>query len=619
MSRWDVSKYLLAIKSLFWPWAPVFFYGLVMAGLVLLKYEYFLYADFDLAVHAQALWNIAQGDWRSSILGTGYLGNHVHLINLLVLPVGLFFPVAQSLLVLQTVAFALSAVPVFLTARYFLDTVSARWILLVYLLYPGLWYSSLYEFHPTCFAALFLAWMLYFYVRQDFNRTMFWAGMGMLCQENIALVVMFTGVLSLVDRRGWKWVLIPFLSGWVYFFVCVFWVLPSLAGDRLNLFSIYARWGSSPNEVFWSFLTRPWEVVLMLLGKERLVYLFSLFWPLCFIPVLGSRALIPILPLFLQHMLSGRSAELSLEFHYTAEMLPFLVLALVTGVPRLERFIRPKVSLVIVALLTVTSWILGPRMELLRILNAVRYPQKKQLMSEAVARVDNSKPLLASFAFLSHTAERRELYSFHHVLEGTYTFSLRPFDLPDGTEQALIDFDDNFLSWEPAFDEPNSRLLFYMQDWSSHEVWDSVVLFRKGQKSEISPLWEKLSQESAAGPYTRMQILPGVSLQVRKSQRFDKERQHLELFWVVTGNPGRDMNRFFWIGDWQKGAARMVSVPLLYRAYPSRFWKSGDVFRENVYLRLEGAERSCPDLPFYIMLTDKNTGELLKILQIYLK
>ena len=90
MSRWDVSKYFLAIKSLFWPWAPVFFYGLVMAGLVPLKYEYFLYADFDLAVHAQALWNIAQGDWKSSILGTGYLGNHVHLINLLVLPFGLF-------------------------------------------------------------------------------------------------------------------------------------------------------------------------------------------------------------------------------------------------------------------------------------------------------------------------------------------------------------------------------------------------------------------------------------------------------------------------------------------------------------------------------------------------
>ena len=464
MIRQDVLKHLSAVRMVLWPWAPVFFYSLVMVGLVLLKYEYFLYGDFDLAVHAQALWNIAQGDWTSSVLGTGYLGNHVHLINLLVLPFVPFSPVAQSLLVLQTVAFALSAVPVFLTARYFLDTVSARWILFVYLLYPGLWYSNLYEFHPTCFAALFLAWMLYFYVRHDFNRTMFWAGMGMLCQENIALVVMFTGVLSLVDRRGWKWVLIPFLSGLVYFFVCIYWVLPSLAGDRINLFSIYARWGTSPNEVFWSFLTRPWEVVAMLLGKERLVYLFSLFWPLCFIPFLGSRGLIPVLPLFLQHMLSGRSAELVLEFHYTAEMLPFLIFALILGAPRLARFVRIKVTLAVVFLLTATSWVLGPRMEVSRVLEALRQPQKKQLMSEVMGRVDNSQPLLTSFSFLSHAAERRELYSFHHVLDGTYTFSLRPFELPDNTEQALIDFDDTFLSWDPAFDELNSRLFLFIHD-----------------------------------------------------------------------------------------------------------------------------------------------------------
>jgi uncharacterized membrane protein len=51
-----------------------------------LKFHFFLYDDFDLAVHDQIIWNILHGRIFDSVLGIDFLGNHVHFISFLVAP-----------------------------------------------------------------------------------------------------------------------------------------------------------------------------------------------------------------------------------------------------------------------------------------------------------------------------------------------------------------------------------------------------------------------------------------------------------------------------------------------------------------------------------------------------
>jgi uncharacterized membrane protein len=73
-------------------------YVLIISTLCYLKFHTYSYTDFDLAVHAQSIWNILHESMDSSILGIPFLGNHMVLILYLVTP--LYAPWSNPLLLL---------------------------------------------------------------------------------------------------------------------------------------------------------------------------------------------------------------------------------------------------------------------------------------------------------------------------------------------------------------------------------------------------------------------------------------------------------------------------------------------------------------------------------------
>jgi glycosyltransferase involved in cell wall biosynthesis len=91
----------------------IFSFGLIS----ILKYNSFRYDDFDLAVHAQTLYNILHGSLESSILGVPFLGNHLNFILFLIAPIYAIFRSPLTLLLLQTAALGLSGYPIYLIAK----------------------------------------------------------------------------------------------------------------------------------------------------------------------------------------------------------------------------------------------------------------------------------------------------------------------------------------------------------------------------------------------------------------------------------------------------------------------------------------------------------------------
>jgi len=71
--------------------------------------------------------------------------------------------------------------------------------------------------------------------------------------------------------------------------------------------------------------------------------------------------------------------------------------------------------------------------------------RQDDIREKMVRDVPDGAPVVASFDFLSHLANRRELYAFYNVWLGKNLFTGKTFFLPDTVRYALIDFSDPWL------------------------------------------------------------------------------------------------------------------------------------------------------------------------------
>ncbi|KPJ55459.1 MAG: hypothetical protein AMS16_04300 [Planctomycetes bacterium DG_58] len=182
-------------------WVMMGVYCAVFITFSLIKYAYFLYNDFDLAIFSQAAYTTIRGSLYNSILGMNYLGSHMSLLMFLVAPIYGVFGHPVTLLVLQTVVLALGALPVYWLARRELkNAFVAVCFAALYLLYPALGYGNLYEFHPVTLTTTTLLFAFYFLWVGRFGWMVLFAVLSLMGKENVPLVVMMMGVYSLRKR-----------------------------------------------------------------------------------------------------------------------------------------------------------------------------------------------------------------------------------------------------------------------------------------------------------------------------------------------------------------------------------------------------------------------------------
>jgi len=144
----------------------IILYIAVFSALAVARHEAFETLAFDLGDYDQAVWNTIHGRILrlTNVEGlTTRLAMHVEPI---LLPVSLFYLIYSSpktLLVLQTVAVALGAWPVYLLAREKMQSEFGGVVFaLAYLLFPALESANLFDFHAVTLAPVFLLSAFYF-------------------------------------------------------------------------------------------------------------------------------------------------------------------------------------------------------------------------------------------------------------------------------------------------------------------------------------------------------------------------------------------------------------------------------------------------------------------------
>jgi uncharacterized membrane protein len=345
--------------------AAIAAYASGFAALSALRHEAYFTGRFDLGNMVQAVWSTAHGhplrmtDLHGEQISR--LAAHVDPILVLFAPLWWLWPSPQLLLVGQACVVALGAIPVFLLARKHLrSSRAALGFGLAYLLYPATGWLTLNEFHPVALATPLLLFAFWYLDEDRLLPFALFAIAAAASKEEIALVVAGFGIWYAVAHRQWvAGTAIAFVgAAWAAIAIAV--VIPHFnAGAESDFYGRYSEVGGSAGGILKTALTHPLRIAEAASSARDLHYLLELVAPLAALCLLAPLVLVAALPELAINLLSSTTTQTSIHFHYTAGLIPPLVIAAIFGAKRLSRWAFPVAAAIVVAAL-VGNYRLGP-------------------------------------------------------------------------------------------------------------------------------------------------------------------------------------------------------------------------------------------------------------------
>ncbi len=305
---------------------------------------------FDLGNMDQAVWNTLHGHpFRFTNRGNDDYGPPTRLsihVEPILLPLSLLYLLysgPETLLVTQTLALALGALPLFALSLRRLP--QAPWVgvglVFAYLLSPFAIGAALWDFHPVTLATPLLLFALWALDARRYRWFLAAVILAMATKEDVGLSVALVAVMLAVarpeKRRFGAWLAIGALL-WVA--ICFKVILPhynvGVAGGN-NYWYRYNWLGRTPTEALVNALTKPWLVWNYLVTPGRLAYVGIVLRTAGALGLLSPALLVAALPDLAVNLLSSHSEQYSGFFQYNAIILPYLLGAAVYGAAALFR------------------------------------------------------------------------------------------------------------------------------------------------------------------------------------------------------------------------------------------------------------------------------------------
>jgi uncharacterized membrane protein len=432
------------------------------------RWASFEYRTFDLAYYVQAIWQLIHGRLDVSVEHVPLLGNHVEPIILLFAPLFALFRHPMLFVVVQNAALAcLGPIGYSIARRLGFDAKAALCLGAALLFAPATGYIALHEFHPEALAAPFILLMLRARLVRSLWQHWLWFVAVLACKENMALLLAsYAGVHIILERKRpfreqLRWNLCPFLAAIAWFALCSFVITPMFNSGNIDYVTLYDRLGNSGGDIMRNAILRP-----QLIGRalfESLTHgnlVWALLFPFLVLPLLRPHWLLMATPILLQHLLSWRSSEWTIYFHYAAPLLPLFWMAAVEAIAPSEvegaapsapiSWRRRGVSLpfswlppaMLAACLVAQAW-LGPAAAIgTQIAGWPNGRADRERKNALLQQIPASASVVAGLPYLSHLAMREKLYSLHYILKGLKTLSHASYEPPPPTDYVFIDYND---------------------------------------------------------------------------------------------------------------------------------------------------------------------------------
>jgi uncharacterized membrane protein len=241
-----------------------------------------------------------------------------------------------------------------------------------------------------------------------------WLALAALCGQELGLVVAGFGLLLVADGRrrvGWRtaW------AGLTWFLVATYVLAPLHAGRVTGLFeSAYGIAGTGPLALLRALPAMAGHVLQTGMANDGLFYLLLVFVPVCGLPLLAPRWLLPVAPPLLLNLAAVQPEHHQIRFHYLATAAPLLAAGAVAGLAvvrsRHRRLLAPLLVLLVVVAGS-ASWRYGPA-PWARDPVVVAEGPVDQARRQALALVEEGAPVSAQYNLVPHLGHRVEVYEF---------------------------------------------------------------------------------------------------------------------------------------------------------------------------------------------------------------
>ncbi|MCX6355390.1 MAG: DUF2079 domain-containing protein [Candidatus Aureabacteria bacterium] len=581
-------------------------YAVSFSAIAGYRYRSFSFHDIDLAVINQAFWNAIHGSIISSSPGecTVLNGGHVELIILGLAPLYAVFPGPMTLLILQSLALAIGAWPVFLIGNELVAPSVGLLCAFCYLVYPALNWVNLFEFHTISFSTPLLLWMFYFYLRRKWRLFCVFIFLCLVCREDIALPVFAVGVFALTKtladygregRAGLKWGLTPLLAAPGWFILCIKFIQPCFIPVTLRTTEIskgglafYSWLGNSLSEIVTTVVSSPGVVWKGVMTAPKIQYLLHLYAPVSFMPLFSPGAMIMTLISLAEGLLSQRAPHFSIKYQYSSIITPMIFIASVYGIRNILRWkgmAKRGGSLCVIILFCalISAWSIGPLCGLPGQMGEWKYTQEDGVRQKMVDQIPAEVPVVATFEFAPKLSMRSVLFYFYHIYAGVRDSSYRvdASEAQKFSRYALVDFNDPLTFYDfytPGGDRGVYKFLME-GNWQLAATVNSLALFTRGESPRLGVVRTGECREAGHAldrvPIPEMKLCgytlatgavmgeAVISLDVY-CQRLKNVRDN---FFIAA--------RFVSRRDPAYSFEQVLFAP--YRIYPSSRWKEGEV------------------------------------------
>lgn len=330
----------------FWSWSYLFLiilvltYCLFFSAYTLQRHHAHLTAGFDLGNVDQAIWSTLHGIPLGNTTTPGIttrFGLHFEPILFLLVPFYLIHAAPETLLIVQAIVVAAGAIPIFLFARDELGEWPAVVFSAVYLLFPALEAANCFDFHALTLCPTFLAAALWAIHKKRYPLFWFCAVLAMGCKEEIPLVVALLGLIILIRNRDVRQGVTVIFVAACWFALANFIVIPANSPTGANIhYERYSKLGGGLGGIVAALLTRPGLILRLLTEGEKSLALLRLTMPVGFLALLDPLTLVGIVPTVVINLLSESPPMRAVDvYHYWAPVVPFIVVAAITGIKRL--------------------------------------------------------------------------------------------------------------------------------------------------------------------------------------------------------------------------------------------------------------------------------------------
>ncbi len=256
----------------------------------------------DSAMYEEHLWNTWHGKGFRSYLDQGlFLGEHIQVVHLLLLPLHMLWPNYLLLEWIASACLASCAIPIFLLARRWSgSTTAAVWLAIAWLLYFPMHYLDiaidLKTLRPSCYGLPALFWGIETAERRRLKTAGLCFFIALLTQEDFALITGGIGVaLWCLHYRStdqpqhrqlarWGAGLAVASVAWVLLAVLV--VIPAFRdGEVVHYSRYFGDLGNSPGDLVKTALTEPTKVAAILCSQRTLLYVLVLTLPAGLLPL----------------------------------------------------------------------------------------------------------------------------------------------------------------------------------------------------------------------------------------------------------------------------------------------------------------------------------------------